>query len=95
MRKNCAMGAATTREKKKTMGAEFEDRYSRWARFAFCLILLPFFVTVSLTAGGIGRSDRISVVHAPNGGEPVEAKVGPDGTIHLLYESKSDGIPIT
>ncbi len=93
MRKNCAMAAPTTREDKYIMGADFEYRYSRWIRFPFCLILVLMLLTVSLSAGDIGRSDRISVIHAPNGGEPVEAKASSDGTIHLLYESKSDGIP--
>ncbi len=33
----------------------------------------------------------VSVVHVPHGGEPIIARTGPDGSIHLLYDL--DGIP--
>jgi len=40
----------------------------------------------------MGTSDQVAIVQTPNSGEPAEAKLGPDGMIHLLYDSKSDGI---
>jgi hypothetical protein len=47
----------------------------------------------SLTAGEIGPTTRVSVIRTPNGGTPAEARLGPDGTIHLIYTSSSDLIP--
>jgi hypothetical protein len=34
------------------------------------------------------RSNRLSVIHVPAAGQVAEAKLGPDGTIHLLLDSK-------
>jgi hypothetical protein len=51
------------------------------------------FMTSTLVASGIGKLDGVSIIHTPNRGEPVEARLGPDGVIHLLYDSKSDGTP--
>jgi hypothetical protein len=47
----------------------------------------------SLTAGEIGPPARVSVIRTPNGGTPAEARLGPDGTIHVIYTSPSDLIP--
>lgn len=40
-----------------------------------------------LTAAEIGSGGRIAILRTPNGGAPVDAKVGADGSIHLLYDS--------
>ncbi|MCU1259156.1 MAG: hypothetical protein JWO80_2041 [Bryobacterales bacterium] len=32
-----------------------------------------------------GTMQSVSVVHVPQGGEPIAAQLAPDGTIHLLY----------
>jgi hypothetical protein len=48
-------------------------------------------VLIALLAGRTLASDlgsaRISTIRVPNGGEAVDAKIGSDGTIHLLYDS--------
>jgi len=59
---------------------------------AGCLTALAVLPT-NLTAGDIRAANGVAVVRTPNGGEPAQARLGADGTIHLLYDSSSDGIP--
>src|SRR5262249_37760498 len=53
------------------------------------LVVLPS----GLTAGNNGVSNRVAVVRTPNGGEPAQARPTSDGMIHLIYNSRSEGIP--
>ena len=44
-----------------------------------------FAASIFPTQAGSPRSDRVSIVPVPNGGEAVDAQITPDGVIHLLY----------
>ena len=44
-------------------------------------------VSTALVAAEIGPVGKVVVVHAPEGGGPVEAEITAGGTIHLLYDS--------
>ena len=54
------------------------------------LVLLVTPVAV-LTAAKTEPASRVQIVRVPNGGEAAEARTGPDGAIHLLYQAA--GIP--
>src|SRR5262244_935633 len=62
-------------------------------RFVFCCTLALAVVAGMANAGEIGTSARVSVIRTPNGGAPAEARLGPDRTIHLIYNSPKDLIP--
>jgi hypothetical protein len=62
-------------------------------RFASYLIFAIAICACSLTAGEIGPAARVSVIQTPNGGLPAEARMGSDGTIHLIYNSRTDLTP--
>jgi hypothetical protein len=47
----------------------------------------------TIAAAEIGEGKRVFVIQTPNGGEPAEARIGSDGTIHLIYNSPSERIP--
>jgi hypothetical protein len=63
------------------------------SRFVVCGILAAAVCVANLTGGEIGASARVAVIRTPNGGIPAEARLGPDRTIHLIYNSPSDLIP--
>lgn len=51
-------------------------------------ILVTIFAASKASASAVDpRSDRVTFVRVPNGGEAVEAQMTPDGTLHLLYDS--------
>jgi hypothetical protein len=53
------------------------------ARVGFISLLLgAFFVSPAS-----GRTNRVNVIRVPTAGQPVRAKLGADGTIHLLLDS--------
>src|SRR5713226_6570497 len=59
-------------------------------RVCFGLAALLFLNAIfsPLYGGGkIGPEGRVTAIRVPNGGEAVEAKTSPNGTIHLLYNS--------
>jgi hypothetical protein len=53
----------------------------------FCtLLVLSGAFSVPLAGSTVtGKMQPVSIVHVPQGGEPVAAQNGPDGSIHLLY----------
>jgi len=54
------------------------------AWLALCgAVILPAFIATA----EIGPANRVLIIHTPKGGEPVDAKMSTDGTIHLLYNS--------
>jgi len=52
---------------------------------------LSWLLTACLIAAEIHAATRVEIVHIPNGGETVEARLTGDGVIHVLYHR--DGIP--
>jgi len=58
----------------------------------YCMLALGVYASKG-SAGEIGPPARVSVIRTPNGGTPAEAKLGPDRTIHLIYNSPKDLIP--
>jgi hypothetical protein len=42
-------------------------------------------IASAASASTVGTTQSVSVEHVPQGGEPIAAQLGPDGTIHLLY----------
>jgi hypothetical protein len=82
-----------TREKKSITVLDLRDMYSCLARSAACCIAVLVILAGNLAAGEIARSGRVAIIHTPNAGEPAEARVSPEGLIHLLYESRTEGIP--
>src|SRR5690348_187636 len=62
-------------------------------RFASYVVFAIAIFAGRLTAGRIEPGTRVSVIQTPNSGSPAEARVGPDGTIHLIYNSRKDLIP--
>ncbi len=63
------------------------------ARSLLCHLAALVILAANLAAGKIETFNRVSIVKTPSAGNPAEAKLGSDGTIHLLYDSTSDGIP--
>src|SRR5215471_10054631 len=52
------------------------------ARLALCgTVILSAFVATAK----IGSANSVVIIHTPKGGEPVDAKMSTDGTIHLLH----------
>jgi hypothetical protein len=85
------MTAAIRQSTTTSTSFELTDWYSI-AGFLFCCLAALVSVTDRATADKI-ETGRVIIARTPGTGEPIEAKVGSDGTIHLLYNSKSDGIP--
>src|SRR5579864_9113940 len=63
------------------------------ARVACYGTAVSLILSISLFASEIGTSARVAIKRTPNRGEPAEAQIDAGGTIHLLFDSKSDGIP--
>ena len=55
-------------------------------KFTVCTLAACAVIALPIEAATItGTAKPVSVVHVPQGGEPVAAQMGIDGTIHLLY----------
>ena len=54
-------------------------------------LVLPLTLAAALLAAKTDPSSRVQLVSLPAAGEPAEARITPDGAIHLLYESA--GVP--
>jgi hypothetical protein len=92
MRKNSATAGAHT--KKGSAALDLRDRLNCLTRSTTsCIAALAILTGSSLPAGDIETANRIAIVRTPNGGEPAQARLGAEGTIHLLYDSRVDGIP--
>jgi hypothetical protein len=55
-------------------------------RYSAAVVVLTALLTNCSLASELDKT-RISTIRVPNGGEAVDAKIGSDGTIHLLYDS--------
>jgi hypothetical protein len=62
-------------------------------RFVYRCTLAVVVCIGALVAAEIGSPARVSIIRTPNGGTPAEARLGPDRTIHLIYNSPTDLIP--
>jgi hypothetical protein len=93
VRKNRATAATATREKKSITALDLKDLYRCLTRSAACCIAALVILTSSLAANEIAGSGRVAIIQTPNGGQPVEANLGSDGMIRLLYDSRGEGIP--
>jgi hypothetical protein len=58
---------------------------------SYCILALT--LSVTLKAGELGPPARVSIIRTPNGGAPAEARLGPDGTIHLIYDAPTELVP--
>src|ERR1700676_2904344 len=54
-------------------------------KFTIVCALVATVATASLAAAATIAGQPVSVVHVPQGGEPVAAEIASDGVIHLLY----------
>ncbi len=62
----------------------------RTKQMASALVLLTTILLSLPTANAADHGNRVTTVPVPDHGKPVAAKTGPDGTVHLLYDS-ADG----
>lgn len=71
----------------------FFPRIGRLASFASQTVLAVALLTSAQAATMASQPAQVVIIPTPHGGEPAEARLGPDGKIHLLYELRSEGIP--
>jgi hypothetical protein len=60
----------------------------QWNKFTRFLVLVASVLAVAAANSSSddgGAAQPVSVVHVPQGGEPIAAQIAPDGAIHLLY----------